>query len=193
MEFAGESNLNIQGKKVALRAIEREDLPTLQRWANDPAIQEMLDGWHFPTSMNDQAQWYAGLSAHSLHQRFAIEAPSLGIIGTANLVDIDWKNRNAFHGMMLGDKEIRGRGFGIDTIMAMMRYAFDELGLERLDGSMIDYNTISLNVYVKKCGWREEGRKKSWYFRKGRFWDKLIVGITKEHYKALLADTGYWE
>lgn len=184
--------MNILGKYVTLRAIEREDLPILNRWANDPSIQELLGGWHFPTSLRDQEQWLASLSCNSLNQRFAIDVPDIGIIGTANLVNIDWKNKNAFHGMMLGDKEIRGRGYGVDTIMATMRYAFEELGLMRLDSDMIEYNAASLCVYIEKCNWREEGRKRDWFFRKGRYWDKIIVGITRQDYLESARLNLYW-
>lgn len=184
--------MNIQGKKVLLRAIEQTDLESLHKWANDPNIWPLLAGWHFPTSMKDQQRWYESLSVHSLHQRFAIEAPDVGLIGTANLVDINWKDRNAFHGMMLGDVDIRGKGYGKDTIMTVMRYAFEELGLERLDGSMIEYNEASLAVYVRKCGWKEEGRQRNYYFRKNRYWDKIIVGVTRADYFELVGENNYW-
>jgi RimJ/RimL family protein N-acetyltransferase len=95
--------------------------------------------------------------------------------------------------MMLGDKDIRGKGYGVDTIMAIMRYAFEELHLERLDGSMIEYNQVSLNIYLKKCGWKEEGRMRNWYFRKNRYWDKIIVGVTRADYFALVAENKYWD
>ena len=36
--------MNIEGRHVLLRAIEREDLPLLQRWANDPEMQRLLGG-----------------------------------------------------------------------------------------------------------------------------------------------------
>lgn len=185
--------MNIYGKKVKLRAIEEEDLELLHKWANDPEIWYMLDGWHFPSSREYQKRWFLSLLDDQLNQRFAIEAPDVGLIGTANLIQIDWKNNHAFHGMMLGDKDVRGKGYGIDTIMAIMRYAFEELHLERLDGSMIEYNTISLNVYCKKCGWKEEGRMRNWYFRKNRYWDKIIVGVTRGDYFALIAANKYWE
>ena len=185
--------MNIVGKQVTLRAIERSDLPPLNRWANNLEIQRMLGGWHFPTGLEDQERWFSSLSCSSLDQRFAIETPEHGLIGTANLVAIDWKNRNAFHGMLLGDKDIRGKGYGLDTIMAVMRYAFDEIGLERLDGSMIEYNQASLKVYIEKCGWVVEGRSKNWYFREGRYWDKIIVGITRERYQEIVGINRYWE
>lgn len=184
--------MNIQGKKIVLRAIEREDLPLLQKWANDTEIQYWLGGWHFPTNSNDQEKWFNNLNVNSNHQRFIIETKDLGVIGTANLVDIDWKNKNAFHGMMLGDKDIRGKGYGAETVMTIMRYAFEELGLNRLDGSMIEYNEPSLKMYVEKCGWKEEGKQRNWYFRKNRYWDRVIVGITNKDYCELLKNTNYW-
>lgn len=183
----------IKGKNIILRAIEQDDLKLLHKWANDPDIWYLLASWHFPISGKDHQKWFDKLSIGSLDQRFAIEVQDMGIIGTANLVDINWKDRNAFHGMMLGDKDIRGKGFGTDTIMAIMRYAFEELGLERLDGSMIEYNEASLAVYIKKCGWKEEGRQRNWYFRKNRFWDKIIVGITKSDYQELIKKNNYWD
>ncbi len=185
--------MNILGKKVTLRAIEPDDLPQLLAWANDPSIQAMIGGWHFPVGSEDQRKWHAGLSLHSLNQRFAIDTPDHGLIGTANLVDINWKDKNAFHGMMLGDKDMRGRGYGQDTVMAIMRHAFEEMGLNRLDGSMIAYNEASLRMYLGKCGWVEEGRQRNWYFRGGRFWDRIMVGVTAEDYKRLADGKRYWD
>jgi len=179
--------MNIVGKNIQLRAIEREDLPALQKWANDPDIQLQLGGWHFPTSLKDQGEWYSTLSCNSINQRFAIEAKELGIIGTANLVSIDWKNRNAFHGMLIGDKDLRGKGYGFDVVMSIMRYAFDELGLVRLDTDIIEYNKLSLKLYVERCGWVIEGRRPNWYFRQGRYWEKIIVGVTRERYEQFIS------
>lgn len=184
--------MNILGKKTTLRAIESEDLPLLHQWANDPEIQSGLGGWHFPSNSNDQQKWYDTLHLGSKDQRFAIDTPDHGLIGTANIVDIDWKNRNAFHGLMLGNKDTRGRGYGLDAVMAIMRFSFQELGLNRLDGSMIEYNEASLGLYLGKCGWREEGRQKDWYYRKGRFWDRILVGITSDDHQTLIKRTGYW-
>ena len=142
--------MNIKGNKVLLRAIVKEDLPLLQKWSNDPEINYMLGGWHFPSNEVDQEKWFNGLSLNSNNQRFAIETEDLGLIGMANLVDINWKDRNAFHGMLLGDKDMRGKGYGVDTILTINKYAFEELGLMRMDTTIISYNKVSIGVYTKK-------------------------------------------
>ena len=111
--------------------------------------------------MKDQQKWFESLSVGSLHQRFAIDTEELGLIGTANLVDINWKDKNAHHGMLLGDKDMRGKGYAVDTIMTIMKYAFEELGLNRLDGSIIEYNEPSYGVYVKNVVGRTKVSRES--------------------------------
>lgn len=185
--------MNIKGKKVLLRAIEQKDLESLHKWSNDPEINYQLGGWHFPSSMQDQQKWFESLHLHSNHQRFAIEAADGGLIGMVNLVEINWKDRNAFHGVLLGDSELRGKGYGTDTVMTICKFAFEELGLRRLDTTIISYNTASLGLYLNKCGWKEEGVKKNYYFRKNSWWDQIILGISSEDYFALIKENGYWE
>jgi len=185
--------VNIKGKTLILRAIEESDLELLHKWANDPETQDMIGNLHFPSSMDFHKMWFQNLKTDQLNQRLAIEAPDLGIIGISSILDIDWRNNHAWHGVMLGDANIRGKGYGVDAVMATMRYAFEELHLERLDGSIIEYNTASYVFYCQKLGWKEEGRRRNWYFRKGRYWDQIIVGITKQDYQELVQKNRYWD
>lgn len=186
--------MNIKGKSVLLRAIEEDDIQLLNEWANEPDIWYMLGGWHFPYSKQDTRRWFESIQPNDqTNQVFAIDVDDVGIVGTANLVNIDWKNKNAFHGMMLGNHDLRGKGVALDTVMSVMRYAFEELGLNRLDGDMISYNQRSIDFYVKKCGWEIEGVKKEWYYRKGSYHDKVVVGVTKSRYLEHSSSIGYWD
>ncbi|NND64074.1 MAG: GNAT family N-acetyltransferase [Flavobacteriaceae bacterium] len=183
--------MNIIGKKVVLRAIEQEDLKSINKWSNDPEINYKLGGWHFPSSMQDQQKWYENLSVKSNNQRFAIETFKGELIGVANLVEINWKDRNAFHGMLLGDSTIRGKGYGTDTVMTLAKYAFEELGLKRLDTTIIANNEASLGLYMNKCGWKQEGVKKDYYFRKNAWWDMIILGLTASDFAEPAKALGY--
>jgi RimJ/RimL family protein N-acetyltransferase len=185
--------MNILGKKVKLRAIEESDLITLHKWANDPQTQDIIGNIHFPSSFEYQKKWFNGLQNDPLNQRFAIEVSDTAIIGISSIMNIDWKNNHAWHGIVLGDVDIRGKGYGIDTVMATMKYAFDELHLERLDGSIIEYNKTSLSFYCDKLGWKTEGIRRNYYYRKGRYWDQIVVGITRKDYEDLLQKTKYWD
>jgi len=185
--------MNIRGKVVTLRAIEESDLKLLHKWANDPGLQDTISVVHFPSSIDFHKTWFQNLKNDQLNQRLAIDAPEAGLIGISSIVDIDWRNNHAWHGVILGDVAIRGKGYGVDAVMATMRYAFEELHLERLDGQIIEFNTVSCSFYCSKLGWKEEGRRRNWYFRKGRYWDQIVVGITKQDYEQLIEKTQYWD
>lgn len=188
-----EAVMNILGKKVILRAIEEDDLLLLHKWANDPQTQDAVGHIHFPSSLDFHKAWFQKLKDDHLNQRLAIDSVDCGLIGISSIMNIDWRNNHAWHGIMLGDKDTRRKGYGFDAVMATMKYAFEEMHLERLDGAIIEYNSISYSFYCKKLGWQEEGRRRNWYFRKGRYWDKIVVGITREDYDNLIQKTGYWD
>jgi len=179
-----DSAMNIHGEKIMLRAVERSDLPLFQQWTNDPEIQANLGSWHFPLSQVALEGWFDAFRHDGLDQRFVIETAEQGAIGTTNLTSINWKDRNAFTGMLIGDKALRRRGYGVDVVTALMKYAFEELGLERLDTTIIEYNKASLGLYLGRCGWVEEGRKSRVFFRKNKFWSNVILGITRDQYAA---------
>jgi RimJ/RimL family protein N-acetyltransferase len=186
--------VNINGKVLTLRAIEESDLELLQKWANDPVTQDGIGELHFPSSMDFHKSWFQNLKSDRLNQRFVVDVPNVGIIGISSVMNIDWRNSHAWHGLVLGEGSHLGKGYGVDAIMATMRYVFEEMNLERLDGSMIEYNNASLATYCgNKIGWKEEGRRRNYYFRKGRYWDQILVGVTKQDYFNLIKRTKYWE
>lgn len=178
--------MNIVGNRVTLRAVERNDLPALHEWANDPEIQFNLGRWHFPLSLAALEKWFETFAHDGRDQRFIIDAADLGAIGMSNLVDINWKDRNAFTGLLIGLAPQRRKGYGADCVRTMMRYAFEELQLERLDTTIIAHNQASLRLYIEKCGWLEEGRKARAFFRRNAFHDNVILGITRDRYGRLV-------
>ena len=171
----------IIGKKCTLRPLEFDDLEKLRYWSNDEEILNLLGGWHFPVSIQEHEAWFNSITNDFQNRRFAIDVGGR-FVGTTNLVSINWKDRNAFHGMLLGEKNIRGQGIGEEVVNLIMNYSFSELGLNRLDGDIISYNSASLRLYTEKCGWEIEGRQKDWYFRNNSWHDRILVGVTRTRY-----------
>ena len=100
--------MQIKGKFVTLRAPELKDISDLHAWSNDPDLWNMLGGWHFPYSSRSTEEWIRNRKDGNLTDHvLCIETPEDGLIGTANIINIDWKNKNAFHGMMIGKANLR--------------------------------------------------------------------------------------
>ncbi len=184
--------MNIIGKKVVLRAMEIDDAEMIVDMFNDAEMENLVVGWSFPLSLYGQKKWIESHYSDKDNFRFVIETEEDGAVGIANLRNIDWKNKSATHGIKLANKERRSKGIGTDTVMAIMRYAFDELGLHRLDGSWFADNIASRGMYMK-CGWREEGIRRECIYKQGKFRDLTVVGILASDYYELINNNHYWE
>lgn len=184
--------MNIKGRIVTLRAATKDDMQMICDMFNDPEIEDLVVGWAFPISIEQQMKWLENNMNDVKNHRFVIETPEDGAVGIATLTDIDWKNRCATHGIKLANKEKRARGIGTDTVMAIGRYAFDELGLHRLNGSWFEENTASKKLYTK-CGWKVEGTRRSCVYKRGEWRDLSLVGILESDYREVVEKTKYWD
>lgn len=184
--------MNIYGKNVVLRAIEMEDSELIKDMFNDPEIENLVGGWAFPLSMREQERW---MELHNNDQgavRLVIDTKEDGTIGVLTLTDIDWKNRRAAIGVKIASNKNRSKGYGTDAIMAILRYAFDELGFHRLDASRLSINQGSART-LAKCGFVEEGVKRDYIYKGGQYRDLVEEGILAEEYYELIKTNNYWK
>jgi RimJ/RimL family protein N-acetyltransferase len=184
--------MNIKGKFVTLRQMRRDDMQMICDMFNDPELEDQVVGWAFPLSIEQQQLWFEKNINDNRNFRFVIETIEDGAVGIATLIGIDWKNRRASHGIKIANKERRAKGVGTDTVMAIMRYVFDELGLHRLDTSWFDSNVASKTLYTK-CGWKVEGVKREYIFKRGQWRDLTVVGILESDYRELISNNHYWD
>ena len=180
--------MNIKGKLVTLRAIELSDEKLLRDMLNDPYIEKMVVGWAYPVSKLQQENYIGkylreGYGGGVL--RLIIEDNNCNAIGTIILHDIDEKNGTASIGIKIMGNENRGKGLGSDSIMSLLRYAFDELRLNRVSATFLDYNIPSQTAF-KRCGFQLEGRMRQHIYKNGKFHDLLFAGILREEYYELI-------
>jgi RimJ/RimL family protein N-acetyltransferase len=171
------------GERVRLRSIEQEDLPTFVRWFNDPEVRQYLMMYE-PMSMAKEERWFEEMLERKNDFVFAIEA-QIGEqwvpIGNVGLHRIDWKNRTAVFGIALGEKAYWGQGFGTDATRTMLRFAFEELNLHRVELEVFDFNSRAMRSY-EKAGFRHEGTRRQALFRHGRYHDVHLMSILQSEY-----------
>ena len=184
--------MNIEGKKVTLRAMEKADLELVRELFNSREVEHLVIGWSFPLSRYQQEKWFENHYNDNTNFRFVIDTKEDGPVGIATLTNIDWKNRRATHGIKLLSSKMRHKGIGTDTVMAIMRYAFDELQLVRLDGGWFLDNIPSKSMYMK-CGWKEEGIREKYVYQNGQYKDVMMAGVLAEDYYKIVKERKYWD
>ncbi len=174
----------LYGDRIRLRGIERTDIPTFTRWFNDPEVRQYL-AMYAPISTAMEERWFeARLEAKDEHM-FAIEARAGDDwihIGSAGLNRIDWKNRNATFGISLGEKTFWGKGYGTDATVTMLRFAFDELNLHRVELEVYECNPRAMRCY-EKAGFRHEGIRRQALFRDGRYQDTHRMAVLRDEFR----------
>ena len=175
----------LNGNLVGIRPVESADLDFLADLDAHPAVRDNVVGWDWPVSRDAQADWHKAAQGNRGTRRFTVTDLRSGEpIGLTGLWEIDWHNRSALTAVKL----MPGRapkGAGSDSIMLTMAWSFYEVGLRRLHSSILAFNAASYGAYVRRCGWRVEGRERAAVFRNGDWHDLLRVAILRPEFDEL--------
>ncbi|MSU55562.1 MAG: N-acetyltransferase [Candidatus Taylorbacteria bacterium] len=162
-----------------LRPVMQSDIPLAMKWMNDPEVSEFLNS-HLPLTLKNEEEWYNGVSSDKNQAVFIIVVKDCPI-GIMGIHRINWFDRTATTGAVIGEKEYWGKGYGTDAKMILLDYAFNTLNLRKIFSSVIAFNKRSLQ-YSLHCGYVLEGRGRQEIFRKGRYWDRIILGLFKREW-----------
>ena len=171
----------IQGKRLTLRAIERDDLPRYVVWLNDLEVIHHLKTYP-PMNLEDETDWYESQRKDGSTLNLAIVvSDEERHIGSVSLMKINQREQNAELGIMIGDKTCWGQGYGREAIQLLLRYGFTTLNLHRIYLRVDASHTPAIRCYLS-CGFVEEGRLRDVVFRQGRFEDQLIMSVLRPEY-----------
>lgn len=75
-----------------------------------------------------------------------------------------------------------GQGIMTEVLQAVLKYAFDEIELNRVQAEVFDGNVASVHV-LTKCGMRFEGIARQKYYKKDTFIDTAQYAVLKSDFK----------
>ncbi|WP_040952033.1 GNAT family N-acetyltransferase [Gorillibacterium massiliense] len=174
------------GDRIMLREYQKEDLPYIRQWCNDGEITEHLsDRFLYPQTVNASEAFLNGvLEGKSDFKGFVIASKdSAEYIGQIDLFQLDWKNRSAELGIVIGRKDLLGAGYGSEAIRLLLDFAFDSMNLNRVYLELHEANRRGRKCY-EKCGFKEEGRLKEKLYKNGRYIDMIIMSVLKREHEA---------
>lgn len=185
--------MNIRYGCVTLRAIEMEDVGLLKHLLNAPEVEVTTVGWNMPVSTYQQEQWMLNYRNSSDCMRWMIELENGTVLGMAILSSIDWKNRTACLGIKINPNEgSRIHGDVKDAVYGGLRYAFDELGLHRIDAETLSTNFFSLKL-TRSMGFTDEGIKRECIFKAGEWHDLIVGGLLEQDFVRYQDGTAPWQ
>ena len=168
----------IQGKYVGLRSLEKDDLPQLMQWRNNPEMRKFFRETDEINSFN-QEKWFESVVAkNSIHKMFAIvKSDTNELMGACGLCYIDWVNRSADFSIYLGyDNLYIDEKFAVEAAELMRDYGFNVLNIHPSwaeiysidDPKKHFFDTLSFNL---------DGTLRETYWHEGKWHDSLFYSL----------------
>lgn len=178
--------LELIGNRVILREFTRENLNDVRYflWLRD--IDVITQIYHRDYLLNldfsEVEKYVNALMKSGSDCFFAVyDKETTSFIGTQKIGHINWHSRIADIGIIIGDRNYRGKGYSREILQCAMQYAFGPLSLRRLTGG-----TSGTNVAMQRCfeslGFSREGVLRSNLLINGEYTDHVLYGIMKEEF-----------
>lgn len=175
----------LNAARVRLRGLEERDVGALFAVFSNPAVTRY---WSRP-AMTQLAEAHdlladvrAGFDSGDLFQWGVERRRDDGVIGTCTLFHIDTKNRRAEVGYALA-REHWGQGYMSEALHALIRYAFEDLDLQRLEADVDPRNDGSVRS-LERHGFVREGHLRERWFVNGEVQDSLMFGLLRREWRA---------
>jgi RimJ/RimL family protein N-acetyltransferase len=169
---------------VLLRAWSQADVPAIVAACQDPSIARWSPVIPFPYGTGDAVAWLAGQEPARLVGEaldLAVVAADTGsVLGAIGINGASPTLRSAAIGYWLAPGA-RGHGYMTTAVRLLVMWAFERLGLARLELTTDPQNAASQRV-AERCGFRREGYMRSHMriLHNGERRDSLLYGLLPE-------------
>jgi len=170
----------IEGKKVGLRALEKQDLPILRDWRNIVEFRKNFREVR-ELSLSDQESWFDSLQK-TRHINFMFTIVDLDTqkpIGSAGLLYINWIIRSADFSFYIGDenKYIGNDGIAKEAANLLIDYGFNNLNLHKIWMELYEFDLKKIKFFTEKFGFKIDGILRDNCFEDGRYRDSKVLSL----------------
>ncbi|MCA9931405.1 MAG: GNAT family N-acetyltransferase, partial [Anaerolineales bacterium] len=169
-----------QGKRIRLRPMHVDDfqLWLAEEQSDSEGVRFLNPGMTLPKSKHDAqkfAERYAEFNNRNERIMFSIETLDGELVGGINIHSMNRRNGTFETGTRIY-RAFRGQGFGFETKIIVLRYAFYEMRFQKYNIHCVETNQAMIK-HATRLGCKEEGRIRRHIYMNGRFYDELIFGL----------------
>lgn len=100
-------------------------------------------------------------------------------IGTMKIHTFDPRTQQADIGIMVGEKDMWGKGIATDAVLSVSRYCFSQLGLRKLTAGCMSNNHGMRKVFGK-LGYKQEGKLRDKLLFEDSYYDHILFGCFED-------------
>ena len=175
-------DLFIRGERIGLGPIRADLLTTYQRWMNDLNITRTLGVPRIPMTTGREQAWLDGALASSDPTFTIYTLDDMRPIGNTGLHDFSPANDTCYFGILIGERDSWGHGYGTEVTRLMLHYAFDVLGIQNVMLTVHADNTRGIRAY-ERAGFRRIGARRNAICVGRRRIDEVLMDAIPEEFE----------
>jgi [ribosomal protein S5]-alanine N-acetyltransferase len=175
----------LRAPRLILRTLSEADVADVLAVFSDPLVLRYWDG-PLMTTQQDAMQYieriHYGFRRRQLMQWGIADVKTDAVIGTCTITHLSITHERAEIGFAL--KQARwGQGLGLEAVSAAIDFAFQELGLHRIEADVDPRNERSLRL-LDRLGFRREGHLRERYYMNGERQDAVMMAMLSAEWHA---------
>ena len=172
----------LEGERVQLRRHDPKNYDLYAEWYGDPEVWNLTSWARSPLGRSAVKRLFKEREMSTTDDSFAIhpngESEPVGVVSLMNLSEA---NLSAELSVIVGHPNDRSHGYGAEAIAMIVRYAFEDLGLNRVGLSVFDFNDAAIATY-ERLGFVHEGRLRRAVKREDGFRDALLMSVLRDEW-----------
>lgn len=179
---------SLVGEGVELRRHDRANYPLYARWYGDEEVWHLTSWMKAPLRRAAVERLFEDRENSPVDDSFAVHMQGEDEpVGVISLTNISETNASADLSVILGAPEDRDKGTGTEAIKILLRYAFEDSGLNRVGLSVFEFNDAAIHAY-EKLGFKSEGRLRQAIRRDDGYYDALLMSILAHEWRELYGE-----
>ena len=172
----------IETERLLLRQYSFEDVDDVVEGLNNLNVTQWMSHTPYPYTKDDALAYIKKSLDENLYNFAIVLKEENKVIGGTQLRNVDLVQGTAGGGIWLNEK-YQGHGYGSEAWGARIKYAFEVLGLRRLENGYFEGNERSWNMQ-KKFGYKQEGMRREKYIplSTGKVTNEYVTGLLKSEW-----------
>ena len=172
----------LDGERIQLRRHDPKNYGLYAEWYGDPEVWNLTSWARAPLGRSDVKRLFEEREMSTTDDSFAIHPNGVSEpVGVVSLMNLSEANLSAELSVIVGRPDDRSLGYGSEAIAMIVRYAFEDLGLNRVGLSVFDFNDAAIATY-ERLGFVHEGRLRRAVKREDGFRDALLMSVLRDEW-----------
>lgn len=171
-------------EEVELRGPDLKDLESLQQHISEAEVNPLLASAHYLISCFGCEEYLRRKKENAKNRSgylFAIYVDGEGPLGLAELGRIDWRSRHSEISVWVM-RGFQDKGYEKKAAVALLHFAFAELGLHRVYGRAAEDDAPLIQLYQKDLIFTPEGAYRDHLFHEGKYLNVITFGLLDIEY-----------